>query len=48
VSLLGVLFVLPSALVLGERVRPSGVRVPRPRRPRRPRRPSLRRPKPVA
>jgi hydrophobe/amphiphile efflux-3 (HAE3) family protein len=44
VSLLGVLLVLPSALVLGERVRPSGVRVRRPR----PRRPSLRRAKPVA
>jgi uncharacterized protein len=47
VSLLGVLLVLPSALVLGERVKPSGVRVGRPR-PRRPRRPSLRRAKPVA
>ena len=31
VSLLGVLLVLPSALVLGERWRPAGVRVPRPR-----------------
>jgi predicted RND superfamily exporter protein len=37
VSLLGVLLVLPSALVLGERWSPSAVRVrlPRPRRPRR-------------
>jgi hydrophobe/amphiphile efflux-3 (HAE3) family protein len=42
VSLLGVLLVLPSALVLGERWRPAGVRVRRPRlgvrRPRLPRR----------
>jgi hypothetical protein len=37
VSLLGVLLVLPSALVLGERWTPSRVRVrvPRPRLPRR-------------
>jgi hypothetical protein len=34
VSLLGVLLVLPSALVLGERWRPSMLRVPRPRMPR--------------
>ncbi|WCB95921.1 hypothetical protein DSM104299_04673 [Baekduia alba] len=40
VSLLGVLLVLPSALVLGERWRAADVRLPRPRlpRPRRPRR----------
>jgi hypothetical protein len=39
VSLLGVLLVLPSALVLGERWRPADVRVARPRvrRPRLPR-----------
>jgi hydrophobe/amphiphile efflux-3 (HAE3) family protein len=51
VSLLGVLLVLPSALVLGERWRPADVRVPRPRV-RRPRLPRLRLPrrteKPVA
>jgi len=51
VSLLGVLLVLPSALVLGERWRPAAVRVPRPRvrLPRVPR-PGLRRrtEKPVA
>jgi len=34
VSLLGVLLVLPSALVLGERWRPAEIRVPRPRLPR--------------
>jgi hydrophobe/amphiphile efflux-3 (HAE3) family protein len=40
VSLLGVLLVLPSALVLGERWRAADLRLPRPRlpRPRRPRR----------
>jgi hypothetical protein len=38
VSLLGVLLVLPSALVLGERWTPSRVRVPRVGRPRLPRR----------
>jgi hydrophobe/amphiphile efflux-3 (HAE3) family protein len=38
VSLLGVLLVLPSALVLGERWRPSDVRLRRPRLPRRRRR----------
>ncbi|HWH92593.1 MAG TPA: MMPL family transporter [Baekduia sp.] len=38
VSLLGVLLVLPSALVLGERRRPAAVGVPRPRLPRRRRR----------
>jgi predicted RND superfamily exporter protein len=45
VSLLGVLLVLPSALVLGERWRLADVRVPRPRvpRPRLPRRLRLRR-----
>jgi hydrophobe/amphiphile efflux-3 (HAE3) family protein len=54
VSLLGVLLVLPSALVLGERWRPADVRVPRPRipRPRLPRLPWPRLPrrteKPVA
>jgi hydrophobe/amphiphile efflux-3 (HAE3) family protein len=39
VSLVGVLLVLPSALVLGERWRPADVRIPRPRlrRPRLPR-----------
>jgi hydrophobe/amphiphile efflux-3 (HAE3) family protein len=51
VSLLGVLLVLPSALVLGERWRPADVKVPRPRvrLPRLPR-PGLRRrtEKPVA
>ena len=35
VSLLGVLLVLPSALVLGERWRPAAARVRRPRRRRR-------------
>jgi hydrophobe/amphiphile efflux-3 (HAE3) family protein len=43
VSLLGVLLVLPSALVLGERWRPADVRVPRWLRPRRPRLGLLRR-----
>jgi predicted RND superfamily exporter protein len=46
VSLLGVLLVLPSALVAGERLKRSDLRL-RLRRPR-PRRPSLRRAKPVA
>ncbi len=41
VSLLGVLLVLPSALVLGERWRPADVRIPRPRL----RRPQLPRPR---
>jgi predicted RND superfamily exporter protein len=45
VSLLGVLLVLPSALVLGERWRPSDVRSWRPRRPRLGR-PRLRVPRP--
>jgi hydrophobe/amphiphile efflux-3 (HAE3) family protein len=45
VSLLGVLLVLPSALVIGERLKLSDVRVRRPR-PRRRRRPSLRRTQP--
>jgi hypothetical protein len=38
VSLLGVLLVLPSALVLGERWRPGDLRLPRVRMPRRRRR----------
>ncbi len=45
VSLLGVLLVLPSALVLGERWRPADVRVARPRIPR-PRVPRLKLPPP--
>jgi hypothetical protein len=52
VSLLGVLLVLPSALVLGERWRPADLRLRRPRvgRPRIPRPGALRRrtEKPVA